>query len=129
MQRPINEKSSSVYENESQTLRSKSITKCFLCNKQYMDENEYGMLCIYNNNAIVHYFCAVSIFKKNLFYCSVYIFLSAIFYFQLSSSGIIKNGADEDGIYGFLLTDIEITLERASRVVSIFYLKLLRMSL
>lgn len=107
--------------------------RCIFCNRNTINEFQLGKVYRYGN-VIVHYFCLVSWFVvlsswqriKPLFrWCnggplnwfagnrSYYLYIE----FQLFSSHLQQNGADEEGILGFLTTDIEKEVEKKSKTV------------
>ncbi|XP_025198524.1 PHD finger protein 7-like isoform X2 [Melanaphis sacchari] len=68
---------------------------CMFCGQKEISEKLYGLL-YQLNDVIVHYFCI------------------------LLSSRAVQNGADKEGIWGFLLKDIKAELTRGSRETCVY---------
>ncbi|KAL4083946.1 hypothetical protein QTP88_029262 [Uroleucon formosanum] len=78
-------------------LNSKHNKACMLCGRKEISEKLYGLL-YQLDNAVIHHFCL------------------------LLSTRSVQNGADNEGIWGFLLKDIKAELARASKKTC-FYCK------
>lgn len=70
--------------------------KCVMCSSASNDPINLGDK-ITINNLSAHYFCL------------------------LLSANLVQNGSDSDGIGGFITTDIEYEVKRASKLVSTFF--------
>lgn len=86
---------------------------CMFCGRKEISEKAYGLL-YQLNGVVVHYFCIVSTIQKYI--VDLYFFICFLC-FQLLSSRAVQKGSDKEGLFGFLLKDIQTELLRGSREV------------
>lgn len=88
-------------------------SECVMCKSSKDDPVDLGSKLTYESTT-AHYFCLVSSFRAR----SVHCMHSNGPCLQLLSSNLVQNGEDEEGIMGFLLSDIDAEAARANKLVN-----------